>query len=61
MNQLIVAGVGEKLAALMTPGYLEERAERGSRKRFEAVLKRVPAEEPEDRDRRRQRNGANPI
>ncbi len=51
MNQLISAAVGEKLAALMTLEYLEERAEWGSRKRFEAVLKRVSAQEPEDRDR----------
>ena len=51
MNQLISAAVGEKLAALMTLEYLEQRAEQGSRKRFEAVLKRVPAQEPEDRDR----------
>ena len=51
VNQLISAAVGEKLAALMTLEYLEQRAEQGSRKRFEAVLKRVSAEDPADRDR----------
>jgi predicted transcriptional regulator len=51
MNQFISAAVGEKLAALMTLEYLEERAERGSHKRFNAVLKRVSAQEPEELDR----------
>jgi predicted DNA-binding ribbon-helix-helix protein len=31
MNQLISSAVGEKLAALMTAGYLDERARRGNR------------------------------
>jgi len=35
----------------MTEDYLEERAARGSRKRFEAVLEKVPDVEPEERDR----------
>ena len=37
MNQLISAAVGEKLAALMTLEYLEQRAEGGSRKRVVRV------------------------
>ena len=41
MNQMISAAVGEKLAALLTAEYLGARAERGSRRRFEAVLRRV--------------------
>ena len=47
MNQLISSAVGEKLAALMTEDYLG-RAKRGSRKAYEAVLRKVrdvPAEE----------------
>lgn len=40
MNQLISSAVGEKLAALMTEDYLE-RAKRGSRSAFEAVLRKV--------------------
>ena len=47
MNQLISSAVGEKLAALMTDDYLA-RAKRGSRKAYEAVLRKVrdiPAEE----------------
>jgi hypothetical protein len=41
MNQMISAAVGEKLAALLTAEYLGARAQRGSRRRFEAVLRRV--------------------
>ena len=47
MNQLISSAVGEKLAALMTEDYLD-RAKRGSRKAYGAVLHKVrdvPAEE----------------
>jgi len=51
MNQIIATAVAEKLSALMTEDYLEERAARGSRKRFEAVLEKVPDVEPEERDR----------
>jgi len=51
MNQIIATAVAEKLSALMTEDYLEERAARGSRERFEAVLRKVPDVEPEERDR----------
>jgi len=50
MNQLISAAVGEKLAALMTEDYLT-RARRGSRRVYEAVLRRVPDVPPEQRDK----------
>lgn len=51
MNQIITTAVVEKLSALMTEDYLEERAARGSRERFEAVLDNIPDVEPEGRDR----------
>lgn len=51
MNQIIATAVAEKLSALMTEDYLEARARRGSRERFEAVLAKVPEVEPEERDR----------
>lgn len=51
MNQIIATAVAEKLSALMTEDYLEERGRRGSRERFEAVLAKVPDVEPEERDR----------
>lgn len=49
MNQLISSAVGEKLAALMTEDYLD-RAKRGSRKAYEAVLRRVRDVPAEERD-----------
>lgn len=49
MNQLISSAVGEKLAALMTEDYLA-RAKRGSRKAYEAVLRKVPTVPAEERD-----------
>jgi hypothetical protein len=35
----------------MTVEYLQERAKRGSREKFEAVLAKVPDVEPEEYDR----------
>ena len=51
INQLITTALAEKMSALMTVEYLEERAARGSRERFEAVLAKIPDVEPEDYDR----------
>lgn len=51
MNQLINSAVAEKLAALLTVEYLEERAKRGSRNRFDQALAKVADIEPEDVDR----------
>lgn len=42
MNQFIMLAVAEKMSALMTEEYLAERAKRGSRKKYEAVLAKVP-------------------
>jgi len=50
INQIISA-VGEKVAALQTLDYLRERAKRGSRAAFDAVLAKVPDVEPPDYDR----------
>jgi hypothetical protein len=36
---------------MMTEEYLKERAQRGSRRKFERALRKVPAAEPEARDR----------
>jgi hypothetical protein len=41
----------EKIAVLMTEGYLKERAKRGSRAKYESILARVPDAEPEVYDR----------
>jgi hypothetical protein len=51
MDQFIAAAVAEKLAAFLSVEYLEERARRGSREKFEAVLAKVPDVEPEEYDR----------
>ena len=51
MNQFITLAVAEKVSALITVEYLKERAKRGSRQKFEAVLANVPDVEPEVYDR----------
>ncbi|HEY6323260.1 MAG TPA: DUF6290 family protein [Thermoanaerobaculia bacterium] len=51
INQFISTAAAEKLAALMTVDYLEQRAKRGTRQRFEAALKRLPDVEPADDDK----------
>jgi hypothetical protein len=50
INQLINSAVAEKLAALMTAEYLDSRAAQGSRRRFQAVLKKVRDVPPETGD-----------
>ena len=55
INQFIATAVAEKLSALMTADYLEERAARGDRSRFESVLARVrdvPAQEDDALEKR---------
>ena len=51
INQLIATALAEKMSALMTADYLEERARRGSRAKFLAALAQVPDVEPEPYDR----------
>jgi predicted transcriptional regulator len=51
INQLISSAVAEKMSALMTEEYLEARAKRGSRRKFRAVLAKVPDVEPDEVDR----------
>ena len=51
ITQLITLAVAEKMPALMTEEYLEKRAKRGSRAKYEAVLAKVPDIEPEAYDR----------
>lgn len=50
INQLITTAVAEKMSALMTADYLEERAARGDRGRFERAMARVPDAEPAEDD-----------
>jgi len=51
INQFISSAAAEKLAALMTVDYLEQRAKRGSREKFEAALASLPDAEPDDYDK----------
>lgn len=51
INQLINSAVAEKMSALMTADYLAARAERGTRRKFDAVLAKVAKIEPADVDR----------
>ena len=51
MNQFIALAVAEKMSALMTVEHLKERAKRGSREKYEAVLAKVPDVELEEYDR----------
>ncbi len=51
INQLITLALSEKLSALMTEEYLEARAKRGSREKFERAMAKVSKAEPEKYDR----------
>ncbi len=50
INQFITLAVAEKMSALMTEDYIAERAKRGSREKFDAILAKVPDVEPEEFD-----------
>ena len=50
VNQLITTALAEKMSALATETYLEERAKRGNRKDFENALGSVADVEPEGDD-----------
>ena len=52
MNQLISTALAEKLAALATADYLEQRASRVSRSQFEAALALVSDMPAEGADRK---------
>lgn len=48
LNQFIATAVAEKVSALNTEAYLEERASRGSKENFLKALNKVPdVESPE--------------
>ena len=47
LNQFIASAVAEKISALTTERYLEERAQRGSKDKFLKAMSMVPDTEPE--------------
>jgi predicted transcriptional regulator len=51
INQLITVALAEKLSALMTEEYLQKRAKRGSRKKFQRAMAKVPKVKPDEYDR----------
>jgi predicted transcriptional regulator len=51
INQLITTALAEKMSALMTVDYLEARAAKGDRSKFERAMGKVADVEPEERDR----------
>ena len=50
INQFVASAAAEKVAALMTEQYLEERAMRGNREKFREVLARIPDVPPSRED-----------
>ena len=50
INQFIATALAEKMSALMTGDYLEQRAKRGSRQKFEHAMAKVKNAEPEKKD-----------
>ncbi len=50
INQLIATALAEKISALDTLAYLEERASHGSREAFLEALERVPSARPVEGD-----------
>ena len=47
INQFVATAVAEKMAALLTEEYLQERAKRGDRERFERAMGKVKDRAPE--------------
>ena len=56
INQFVTLAVAEKVAALTTLAYMEQRRQQGSRERFDRVLDKIAQAdlEPVDGDRRRE-------
>ena len=52
VNQLIRTALAEKLSALATQDYLEARAARGTRHKFDTAMAIVPGAVPAERDGR---------
>ncbi|MCH8922823.1 MAG: toxin-antitoxin system HicB family antitoxin [Planctomycetes bacterium] len=51
INQLVTTALAEKMSALMTGEYLEARAARGDRKKFERSLGKAKDRRPNNEDR----------
>ena len=54
VNQFITIALSEKLAVMDAMDYIEQRARRGNRDKFERVLEKVADREPLEFDKRKQ-------
>lgn len=50
INQFIASAVAEKMSALLTEQYLEQRAKQGNEQAFLKAMSKVPDIEPEKND-----------
>ena len=50
INQLLATAAAEKISALTTEEYLNERAARGRKSKFKKVLRKVPSAVPVEGD-----------
>jgi len=53
INQLVATALAEKISALAAGEYLEQRAARGNRRKFDRALSKVKDVKPEEHDRLR--------
>ena len=51
INQFIASATAEKMTSLLTEEYLNKRANRASRNKFQALLNKVPDVEPDNYDK----------
>jgi predicted transcriptional regulator len=51
IDQFISSALAEKISALLTQEYLEQRASRGDREKFERAMNKAADTEPEEYDR----------
>jgi len=51
INQLVSSALAEKISALMTEEYIEQRARRAGKQKFKKVLSRIPNIVPEENDK----------
>lgn len=51
MHQFVATAIAEKISALTTQSYLEERAKHGNKEKFLQALSKVPDIEPEEFDK----------
>ncbi len=60
INQFIATAVAEKMSALLTEDYLEERARRANPAAFDRILSRVPDVPPMPGDERELKSNGKP-